>query len=76
MAKATGCVDKRTRKEMFTQDQVQEMISQHAPSPCPAIPAAEGSASHQDASKSSDDEGTYQSSTEDDDDDDEDYVDS
>ncbi|KAK3121293.1 hypothetical protein QOZ80_8BG0650260 [Eleusine coracana subsp. coracana] len=107
MAKATGYVDKRTRKEMFTQDQVQEMISQamqqlnetwekrfqtleqkmvhgmvspeapeHAPSPCPAIPAAEGSASHQDASKSSDDEGTYQSATEDDDDDDEDYVDS
>ena len=29
MAKSTpGCVDKRTRKEMFTQDQVQEMISQ------------------------------------------------
>lgn len=28
MAKATGYVDKKTQKEMFTQDQVQEMISQ------------------------------------------------
>jgi len=29
MAKSTlGCVDEVTKKEMFTQDQVQEMISQ------------------------------------------------
>ncbi|KAL6659052.1 hypothetical protein ACP70R_003092 [Stipagrostis hirtigluma subsp. patula] len=82
MAKSTpGCIDKETQKEIFTQDQVQEMISQALQQlnetwekkfqsleqrMCGMV----SSEACQDASDSPD-EGTYQSAT----DDDKDYVD-